>query len=687
MTHQIRRGACVLALFASAVTTVSLVGVQTASAGVANVTFSIGNPGTGGLADIDAYYGGCGGNSPDGSGYDGSYNWNSAGQFSNANPSVFVGLNPTQVPNPGLGCGGAGLSLVRLELYPEGIWYDPWVGNAGGAHSQREAAKDGAGFANFGVVPLPTVGVDGGFRITGDIVSSSAVPNNRVEVILFQIECIPPDVCVQPKVTGTGAKVGAFTYSKSKGNQWTGGVGWPGHYLAFVTDTQTGRKVQGYMELAPGQVQTIDLDASCFGLYLCVYMSGAPGAAPPGGFHPLTPTRILDSRSNIGITGVMTPGDGRSSSGNGYTRRATLLNHQLKVTGVAGIPAAGVSAVLLNVTAIASSSGGFLSAYPRPPATDALGGIFADQATFGVIPGTSNLNFALGEITPNLVLVKVGAGGTIRFNYSGFAGMHVLADVAGYFDTSAALTAPGGLGFTGIPPVRLMDTRNGIGDTIGRFHPGDNRALLVAGTKGIPANAKSVVVNITSAYAPLGGYVTAYPDGEALPIASNLNVFAGGTRANSAVVKVGTNGKIRLAAFESDMDLIVDIFGYYSAGGGFTTIMDPVRVFDTRNGLHTTIGQLGPGESRNVQIGGLGGVPSGAKAVIVNITVTDPSAGGWLTLWPAGQPRPTVSTLNWFPGRTVPNMAIVAVGANGQLSIYNDSGNAGVIVDVFGYVI
>ena len=685
MSQRVRRGACVVALFATAITTVNLLGAGSAAAGSINVGFSVINSGSTGLANVDAWYGDCGGNAPapyQASGYDGSFFWDANGTLTTNSPTWT--LPPTQVPNPGLGCGSKTLSLVRLELYPGGAFsYDPWVGNFGGSHSQRELAKDGPNFANFGAVPLPAVGVDGGFRIEGDIVSSTAVPNDRVTVELFQIGCIPPDVCVQPKVTSTGASVGAFTASKNKGNRWTGSVGWPGHYLAFVTDTATGRKVHGYMELAQGQVQTIDLDASCFGMLTCVYMSGAPGAAV-GGFHALAPTRILDTRTNVGITGVMMPGDGRSTSGNGYTRRATMLNHELKVTGVGGIPAAGVSAVLLNVTAIASSSPGFLTAFPRPPA---VGDIFADQATFGPIPPTSNLNFATGEITPNLVLVKVGAGGTIRFNYSGYAGMHVIADVAGWFDSGASTTAPGGLRFTGIAPVRLMDTRNGIGDTIGRFRPGDSRALLVTNTKGIPASAKSVVVNITAAYVPNGGYVTAYPDGEALPNASNLNISPGGTRSNLAVVKVGTNGKIRLAGFESDMDLIVDIFGYYSSSGGLTTIIDPNRVFDTRIGLHTTLAPFGPGETRNVQIGGLAGVPPNATAVIVNVTVVSPSSWGWLSVWPAGQTRPTVSNLVWFPGLTVPNMTIVGVGAGGQISIYNELGNASVIVDVFGYVV
>ena len=83
---------------------------------------------------------------------------------------------------------------------------------------------------------------------------------------------------------------------------------------------------------------------------------------------------------------------------------------------------------------------------------------------------------------------------------------------------------------------------------------------------------------------------------------------------------------------------------------------------------------------------GVGGVPAGARAVILNVTAADTTSWGWLTVWPSGQARPSASNLNWPGGRNVPNMVIVGVGGDGTVSIYNDLGNANVLVDVFGYV-
>ena len=54
-------------------------------------------------------------------------------------------------------------------------------------------------------------------------------------------------------------------------------------------------------------------------------------------------------------------------------------------------------------------------------------------------------------------------------------------------------------------------------------------------------------------------------------------------------------------------------------------------------------------------------------------------------MWPAGQERPTASTLNAEAGRTVPNMVVVPVGADGRISIYQFAGRAEVIVDVLGW--
>jgi hypothetical protein len=105
---------------------------------------------------------------------------------------------------------------------------------------------------------------------------------------------------------------------------------------------------------------------------------------------------------------------------------------------------------------------------------------------------------------------------------------------------------------------------------------------------------------------------------------------------------------------------------------------------DTREGLGGLV--LGPGETRNLRVTDAAGVPSaGVGAVSLNVTVTEPTASGFLTVWPAGRSQPLASNLNFVPNQTVPNAVIAGVGANGEISIFNSAGNTQVIVDITGW--
>jgi len=117
-----------------------------------------------------------------------------------------------------------------------------------------------------------------------------------------------------------------------------------------------------------------------------------------------------------------------------------------------------------------------------------------------------------------------------------------------------------------------------------------------------------------------------------------------------------------------------------SVAGGAYTALSPTRLLDTRaNGE-----ALGPGASLNLTVAG-GTVPSGATAVALNVTVTDTTAASYLSVYPSGGSRPVVSNLNWVAGETVPNLVIVPVGASGQVTFYNHSGQTDVLVDLEGY--
>ncbi|TMD03065.1 MAG: hypothetical protein E6J01_17120, partial [Chloroflexi bacterium] len=113
--------------------------------------------------------------------------------------------------------------------------------------------------------------------------------------------------------------------------------------------------------------------------------------------------------------------------------------------------------------------------------------------------------------------------------------------------------------------------------------------------------------------------------------------------------------------------------------GGAYHAMAPSRLLDTRNSGQ----RLAAGGSLNLTVTG-GNVPSNASAVVLNVTATNTVAPGFLTVYPAGVTRPLASNLNWAAGQTVPNLVVVGVGTNGQVTLYSNS-PTDVVVDIEGY--
>jgi hypothetical protein len=114
--------------------------------------------------------------------------------------------------------------------------------------------------------------------------------------------------------------------------------------------------------------------------------------------------------------------------------------------------------------------------------------------------------------------------------------------------------------------------------------------------------------------------------------------------------------------------------------------LSPARIADTRTGAGGLSGAVGPGATVAVQVGGAG-VPATATAVVMNVTVTQPTARGSLTLSPDGRPRPLVPSMSFTPGQTVARLVVVELGAGGRVATFNSAGDTHVIYDVTGYFI
>jgi hypothetical protein len=370
---------------------------------------------------------------------------------------------------------------------------------------------------------------------------------------------------------------------------------------------------------------------------------------PPHPYVPVTPVRLLDTRTTGGPLGPA------------GTRNLTVAG------GTTSVPLTATG-VVLNVTVTNTTASSFLTVYPAGSS----------------LPLASNLNWTAGKTVPNLVEVPVGAGGAITF-YNAVGSTDVVVDLQGYFVSIASSTAGGEVALT---PARITDTRLGsgqpnAGSTLGA---GATLDVKVTGAGGVPATGVSgAILNVTATNTTASSFLTVWPKGAARPTASNLNWVAGQTVPNRVFVPVDpATGKISVYNAVGSVDIVVDVSGYFTdatAIGNSFTPQSPVRIADTRSNSTT----LGPGGQITIQVTGVAGVPANAKAVILNVTVTNTTAPSFLTVYPSTATRPLSSDLNWVAGQTVPNLTVATLGTTGAITIYNAAGSTDVVVDLFGY--
>jgi hypothetical protein len=232
-----------------------------------------------------------------------------------------------------------------------------------------------------------------------------------------------------------------------------------------------------------------------------------------------------------------------------------------------------------------------------------------------------------------------------------------------------------------VVPGRIIDTRQSQA-----IAPGATLSLPVAGHGGVPADqATAVVLNVTVTQPTAGGWLTVFPTGTTRPLASSINFAPGQTIANKVVVSLGTGGKADLYNFQGNTHVVVDVEGWFgfpgSAPGAPYHPLTPARLLDTR-----ATAAVGPQGTLLLPVLGVGGVPAtGVTGVVLNVTVTEPVPGGYLTVFPSGTSRPLASTMNFSNGQTIANSAFAKVGSDGKVAIYNDQGKTHVVVDVAGW--
>lgn len=217
----------------------------------------------------------------------------------------------------------------------------------------------------------------------------------------------------------------------------------------------------------------------------------------------------------------------------------------------------------------------------------------------------------------------------------------------------------------------------------------------------MPEGATAAIVNVTMTGATTVGNLRVYPAGEDLPNASTVNFAPGREKANGTVVELSADGELAfysdspVSAATSPVQVVIDVVGYVTVGSDLAGSV-PTRVVDTRAGdghVGPIAGALSPRQVYSVGLAGQAGVPADASAVVLNVTAVGPTSIGNLRVFPAADGTstevPNASTINYVPGRDIPNMVVVALPANGEVGFYSDQPATGIVhlvVNVVGYV-
>ena len=350
-------------------------------------------------------------------------------------------------------------------------------------------------------------------------------------------------------------------------------------------------------------------------------VTGAAGPRPNGSrFHATIPVRNVDTRVGQG-------------------------GRRLVAGQPASLPLAAIdrdaTAVTVNLTVVDAAGPGYATAYECGTS----------------VPATSSVNYNGGAPAPNQVTVAV-SGAALCIVSSQDA--DVIVDVHGQW-----LPAPGGTEFVA-EPWRLWDTR-AQGGVIG--------GVLVVPLGTPPPTATAVSVNITADRINAAGFVTAWDCATARPLVSNLNPAAT-TVANHATVAVHmTDTRAGLCLYASQpMELVVDLTGWWTLGTGTKMLgaTAPRRALDTR----VAGTALQPGVPRHV-------LPARAGDYVLNVTVADETAPGWLAVFPCTGGYTGTSTVNYVTHVAASNAAIVD-GSSGVCAISLVATH--LIVDAFGVI-
>lgn len=291
-----------------------------------------------------------------------------------------------------------------------------------------------------------------------------------------------------------------------------------GRTIPNATVTSVGG--DGTISIYNGSAGTLDLLVDLTGWWT----AGAVDPTTAGALTTLTPARVRDTRD--------TPG----------TPVAAETNSVVPIDGIGGVPATGVSAVLINLTVADPKTAGYLTAAAEAQQP-------ADR--------TSTVNFVAGEVRANLATVPVNPDGSISI-YNGAVGtVQFVVDVLGYFSDGTP-AADGS--FVVSTPYRAADTRLADSAPLPALTTSKIQLLPDDGTAAI---FKAVSITVTAVSPQSAGFLTVWDGVTSLPPTSNGNFLAGEVGASTVIVPVRADGSVTVYnGSYGNLNLVIDVQGF-----------------------------------------------------------------------------------------------------------------------------
>lgn len=328
-------------------------------------------------------------------------------------------------------------------------------------------------------------------------------------------------------------------------------------------------------------------------------------------------------------------------------------------------PAPGLALVAPGARIVSSvPGGGFAEKSGTSMAAPFVAGAFAlarEAAPGAALGDLLNLFRATATPAPDL---RPGAAS------ESYPALNLLAALSALGHTPPGVDT-GGIHLHGLStPQRLVDTRIGLGGP--RIGASGLLAVTIPGVPASGPNPPAASLNVTAVDADGPGFLTVFPCGTSVPLVSNVNYSGATPVANKVVVAVPADSRVCVFSMTST-DVVIDFDGWLEPNRPFVPV-EPTRKIDTRSSGVRVTNDLAVAVA-----------PPGATGAVVNLTVTQPVADGFATLYPCGAPLPLASNVNFRAGGTVPGAALVPVDTAGRVCVHTSS-PAHVIVDVSGWL-